>query len=82
MALRTKAREFALQMLFQWEMNAQKPSRIEAGFWTYAKAERKTREFANHLFEGTVGRVKEMEDRKSTRLNSSHIQKSRMPSSA
>ena len=28
------------------------------------------------------GRVADMEDRKSTRLNSSHIQKSRMPSSA
>ena len=27
-------------------------------------------------------RIKEMKDRKSTRLNSSHIQKSRMPSSA
>ena len=61
MALRTKAREFALQMLFQWEMNAQKPSRIEAGFWTYAKAEKKTRDFANQLFEGAVGRVKEMD---------------------
>ena len=32
--------------------------------------------------EGSSGSGKPMEDRKSTRLNSSHIQKSRMPSSA
>ena len=32
--------------------------------------------------EGFVGDVSERTDRKSTRLNSSHIQKSRMPSSA
>ena len=31
---------------------------------------------------GTAGAIKNAEDRKSTRLNSSHIQKSRMPSSA
>lgn len=61
MPLRSKAREFALQMLFQWEMNAQKPARIEAGFWTYAKSEKKTRDFANQLFEGAVGRVKEID---------------------
>lgn len=61
MALRRKAREFALQMLFQWEMNAQKPARIEAGFWTYARAEKKTRDFANQLFEGSVARRKEID---------------------
>ncbi len=61
MALRRKAREFALQMLFQWEMNAQKPARIEAGFWTYARAEKKTRDFANLLFEGAAARCKEID---------------------
>ena len=36
------------------------------------------------LHSGVVGKVEDevTEDRKSTRLNSSHIQKSRMPSSA
>lgn len=61
MALRRKAREFALQMLFQWEMNSQKPARIEAGFWTYARAEKKTRDFANQLFEGAVAQRKEID---------------------
>ena len=58
MALRIKSREFALQMLFQWEMTAQKPARIETGFWVYARAEKKTRTFANQLFEGAVAQVK------------------------
>jgi len=54
MSLRRKAREFALQMLFQWEMHPQEPARIEVGFWKNARAEKKTRTFANRLFEGVV----------------------------
>ena len=51
---RHKAREFALQMLFQWEIGKQEPSRIEDGFWRIAKAEKSTRDFANQLFEGVA----------------------------
>ena len=58
MSLRRKAREFALQMLFQWEMHPQEPARIAAGFWKNARAEKKTRDFANQLFEGVVAAVK------------------------
>ncbi len=54
MALRRKAREYALQMLFQWEMGRQEPGAIEAGFWKNARAEKTTRAFANQLFEGAV----------------------------
>ncbi|HLP99540.1 MAG TPA: transcription antitermination factor NusB [Candidatus Limnocylindria bacterium] len=54
MSLRHKAREFALQMLFQWEMGRQEPKHIEAGFWKAARSEQKTRDFANRLFEGAV----------------------------
>lgn len=57
MTLRRKSREFALQMLFQWEMSQQEPARIEANFWKNARAEKKTRAFANQLFEGTVAQV-------------------------
>lgn len=57
MPLRRKAREFALQMLFQWEMQRQEPGRVQASFWKSARAEKKTREFANQLFEGTVAGV-------------------------
>ncbi|MFY9585532.1 MAG: transcription antitermination factor NusB [Candidatus Acidiferrales bacterium] len=54
MALRRKAREYALQMLFQWEIGRQAPARVEAGFWKNARAEKTTRTFANQLFEGAV----------------------------
>lgn len=61
MSLRRKAREFALQMLFQWELHPQEASRVEASFWKSARAERKTREFANHLFEGASAAAGELD---------------------
>lgn len=54
MALRTKGREFAMQMLFQWDMSKQDVSRLEKKFWSNAKAADATRDFANRLFEGTA----------------------------
>ncbi len=54
MPLRRKAREYALQMLFQWEIGRQQPTRVEAGFWKNARAEKTTRTFANQLFESAV----------------------------
>jgi N utilization substance protein B len=57
MILRRKSREFALQMLFQWDMTRQKPSQIEKTFWRTARAAESTRKFANELFEGTVENV-------------------------
>ena len=53
-SLRSKSREFAMQMLFQWDMSQQDPTKLEAKFWKSAKAANKTREFANQLFEGTA----------------------------
>ena len=61
MALRRKAREFALQMLFQWEMGKQETHQIEGNFWKGARAEPKTRAFANQLFEGAVGEAAELD---------------------
>jgi len=54
MTLRSKAREYALQMLFQWEMTQQEPWRVESGFWKNVRSEKNTRIFANQLFEGAV----------------------------
>lgn len=54
MSLRHKAREFALQMLFEWDMTQQEPARIEQLFWRSASAADETRKFANQLFEGAV----------------------------
>jgi transcription antitermination protein NusB len=53
-SLRTKAREYAMQMLFQSEMSPQDPKKLEAKFWKSAKASDTTSEFANALFEGAA----------------------------
>ena len=57
MTLRRKSREFALQMLFQWDMTRQKPAQIEKTFWRSARAAESTRKFANQLFEGAVAQA-------------------------
>ncbi|HXJ17897.1 MAG TPA: transcription antitermination factor NusB [Candidatus Polarisedimenticolia bacterium] len=54
MTLRRKSREFALQMLFEWDMTRQEPGRVERHFWKSARAADETRKFANQLFEGAV----------------------------
>src|SRR5271154_2305247 len=61
MTPRRKSREYALQMLFQWEMGKQDPSRIEDGFWKNARAQKSTREFANQLFENAAARAEELD---------------------
>lgn len=57
MTLRRKSREFALQMLFEWDMAHQKPLRIEQNFWKSARAAESTREFADQLFEGAIAKA-------------------------
>lgn len=54
MSLRHKSREFALQMLFEWDMTRREPARVEKQFWKSARASESTRKFANELFEGVV----------------------------
>jgi transcription antitermination protein NusB len=54
--LRRKSREFALQMLFEWDLARQQPAQIEHNFWKTARAQESTRKFAEQLFEGAVGR--------------------------
>jgi len=57
MTLRRKSREFALQMLFEWDMTRQEPRHVEKNFWKSAPAAASTRQFANELFEGAVARA-------------------------
>jgi transcription antitermination protein NusB len=61
-ALRTKSREFAMQMLFQWDMSTQEPTRLETTFWKSAKAAAQTRTFANQLFEGAAHDARELDE--------------------
>lgn len=57
MTLRRKAREFALQMLFEWDIARQDPARVEQHFWKSARGAASTREFADQLFEGAAGQA-------------------------
>ena len=57
MSLRHKSREFALQMLFEWDMTRQEPARVENLFWKSARASAPTRKFADELFEGAVAQA-------------------------
>jgi transcription antitermination protein NusB len=61
-SLRSKSREFALQMVFQWDMSPQEPAKLEAKFWRAAKAADSTRAFANQLFEGTSKEVSALDE--------------------
>jgi N utilization substance protein B len=62
MSVRRKSREYALQMLFQWEMGKQEYSKIETGFWANAHAQKSTRDFANQLFEGAAAHADELDE--------------------
>jgi transcription antitermination protein NusB len=61
-ALRTKSREFAMQMLFQWDISQQEPVRLQSNFWKSAKAAAQTRSFANQLFEGAAHDAKDLDE--------------------
>ena len=61
MPQRRKPRQYALQMLFQWEIGKQDPGRIEDGFWRIARAEKSTRAFADELFESVVKNAPELD---------------------
>jgi len=60
--MRTKSREFAMQMLFQWDLSPQEPAKLEAKFWRSAKAADSTRNFANSLFEGAAKDVAALDE--------------------
>jgi transcription antitermination protein NusB len=51
-----------MQMLFQWEMSQQNPSKLETIFWQGAKGAAQTRTFANQLFEGAAHDANELDD--------------------
>ena len=75
MTLRRKSREYALQMLFQWEMGKQEFAKIEEGFWKNAKAQKSTREFANQLFENAAARAEELDPIISTHAQNWRIER-------
>jgi N utilization substance protein B len=61
MPRRRKAREAALQLLYQWEGERPAPATLLAAFWEGKKADDATRRFAEELFTGTVAALDEID---------------------
>ena len=61
MTLRRKSREFALQLLYQWDLRGEDPALIEESFWKGARATGETRKFAHELFTGAVAAAPEID---------------------
>jgi transcription antitermination protein NusB len=60
MNLRHKARELALQVLFQWDIHRGATGWLE-GFWDQHAASPESRQFAQSLVDGVIGDVAELD---------------------
>jgi N utilization substance protein B len=54
MGSRRKSREFAMQMLYQWEICGYTPAQVQATFFANQRANAEVEGFARDLFEGAV----------------------------
>ncbi len=61
MASRRKAREFALQMLYQHDLTETAPEEVTRLFWGSRETDTETRDFAEQLFRGSVERAAEID---------------------
>ena len=57
MPSRRKSREFAMQMLYQWEICGYTPAQVEATFFANQRADPDVESFARDLFEGAVNDI-------------------------
>jgi N utilization substance protein B len=62
MGARRKARELALQMLFQYDMSGNAPDMVIATFEDLEKSKANTREFATKIFRGTVDHMAKIDE--------------------
>ncbi len=58
---RTKSREYALQMLYQFDIRHGDPAELATAFWQESNAAEEIRAFANQLFLGTTGHLQELD---------------------
>ena len=63
MGSRRKARELALQMLFQWELGGHTPEHVIATFLQTQRLDPEVESFARALFEGAVSEVEALDRR-------------------
>lgn len=61
MGLRRTARECALQMLYEMDVGKHSKDEILQTFWRMNEQPEKVREFAEHLFGGTMERLREID---------------------
>jgi transcription antitermination protein NusB len=62
MGARRKARELALQMLFQHDMSGNGPDEIIVRFEDLQKSKENTRDFATKIFRGTVEHIVDIDE--------------------
>jgi transcription antitermination protein NusB len=61
MGSRRKSREFAMQMLYQWEICGYTPAQVETTFFGNQRADAEVEGFARELFEGAVGNIEQLD---------------------
>jgi N utilization substance protein B len=61
MSSRRKSREFAMQMLYQWEICGYTPGQVQATFFANQKADAEVEGFARDLFEGVVANIEQLD---------------------
>jgi N utilization substance protein B len=57
MASRRKSREYAMQMLYQWELGGNTPEQVGATFFQERRADSEVESFARDLFQNVVNHV-------------------------
>ncbi|MFH1779481.1 MAG: transcription antitermination factor NusB [Candidatus Omnitrophota bacterium] len=62
MRKRTKARECALQILYQIDITKDSPDNLLSAFWENKKTESEVRDFATALVKGTVENMQKIDD--------------------
>ncbi|MEW5974296.1 MAG: transcription antitermination factor NusB [Acidobacteriota bacterium] len=59
---RRRARELALQMMFQWDLSRDSFAAVRGTFWTlHHDIDDEVRHFADHLAEGTLERIERID---------------------
>jgi len=61
MASRRKSREYAMQMLYQWDLGGNTPEQVGATFFLERKADSEVEEFARGLFRGAVDDIERLD---------------------
>jgi len=62
MSSRRKSREYAMQMLYQWELGGNTPQQVGATFFLERKADSEVEDFARGLFQGAVNNIKKLDE--------------------